>query len=244
MRSLRTLVVCAVVAAPIALGAASTPAGASVGGSVKGVIKNAATGKPIAGVCVNVIEASDNTSVGTSGPSSSTGTWKLAHIEASSDYTAVSVNCSGSNYVGQWYRKQDFQNTATQFSVNGGSTTTGINFSLKEGGNVSGTVTDSTTGDPVQDVLVVALWTTSNSASTYSTCTSASGTYKLKAVPTSGAIIWFDTSADAGACGASTSYDQEYYLNSVSYGSANVVPVQADKTTKHIDQTLAPAVSG
>lgn len=242
MRFFRALAVCAVVAVPISLLAAATPAGATstskTTGTVKGVIKNASTGKPIAGVCVNVVEASDNTTVGTSAASNSSGDWTLKGVPPATDYTAISVNCNGTEYVGQWYDHKNYQNKATEFAVTAGSVTSGINFSLSEGGNISGTVTDSTTSEPVEDVLVVALWTTQDSASTYATCTSTAGTYELTAVPTSGAIVWFDTGADQGACGATTSYDSEYYLNSSTYSSATVVAVKAGKTTKNIDQAL------
>ena len=117
------------------------------------------------------------------------------------------------DYVGEWYKNQDFQPNATQFAVTAGSVTKKINFSLSQGGGVSGTVTDSVTGDPVPNVLVVGLWTTSNQASTFAVCTSATGTYKLQDVPTSGAIVWFDTASSGPACGLATPYDEEYYLN-------------------------------
>ena len=244
MRIFRAMAVFAVIALPISLLAIAAPASASpdqTTGTVKGVITNAATGKPLAGICVNVVEVSDNTTVGTSDPSNSSGHWKLKGVDPASDYTATSVDCQAAGYVSQWYDDQDFQNDATQFAVTAGATTKGINFSLSEGGDISGTVTDSNTGDPIQGVLVVALWTTNDSASTYAVCSKASGKYKLTAVPTSGAIVWFDTGTDA--CGVSTPYSDEYYLNSPTYGSATPVTVTAGKTTKNIDQSLTPSDS-
>jgi len=243
VRKSRALAAVAAVAGVVGFGAVAAPAGASTAattGSVSGVVKNAATGKPVAGVCVNVVQSSDNTTVGTSKPSSKTGAWKLAGVAPATGYTAISTDCtSGTNYVGQWYKNQDFQADATMFAVKAGKVTKKINFSLSEGGYVSGTVTDSSTGDPVQDVLVVALWTTADQASAYSVCTSSTGAYKLSAVPTSGAIVWFDTGTEA--CGASTPYNQEYYLNSATYGSATVVGVKAGKVTRGIDQALTPS---
>ena len=242
MRTSRFLAALAVVAGPIALAAVAAPGEASAAKSttgVSGVIKNAASGKPLAGICVNVIEASDNTTVGTSKPSSSSGAWKLKGIAASSDYTAVTSDCQNEGYVGQWYDDQDFQTNATQFVVNDGTVTKGIDFSLSEGGSVSGTVTDANTSDPVPNVLVVALWTTADQASTFAVCTSAKGKYKLTDVPTSGAIVWFDTGT--AACGTATPYDATYYLNSPTYDSATAVTVKAGKVTKNIDQALTPS---
>jgi hypothetical protein len=247
MRTHRVLAALAVVAGPAALAALASPvdAGASqTTGGASGVVKDAATGKPLSGVCVTIVEASDNTSVGQSKPSNSSGAWTLKGIAPATDYTAVTQDCGAKDYVGEWYKNQDFQPNATQFTVAAGSVTKKINFSLSKGGTVSGTVTDSVTGDPVQNVLVVALWTTADQASTFAECTSATGTYKLQDVPTSGAIVWFDTESSATACGLATPYDEAYYLNSTSYASATVVPVKAQKVTKNINQVLTASSEG
>jgi hypothetical protein len=215
--------------------AQSTPAVTSSGtGNVSGIVTIAATGKPLKKACVNVIEASDNQTVGTSAPSSKTGAWSLSGIPASTDYTATAGSCSGGKYVGQWYDHVDFQSVATQFAVAAGGSTTGINFSLSPAGKITGKVTDSTTKKPVAGILVIALWTTDDSASTFSECTTAGGKYKLEGVPTSGAKIEFL----ANDCGVTSDYGTVFYQNAPDYGSATVVPVTAGKTTKSINQAV------
>jgi hypothetical protein len=97
------------------------------------------------GACVNVIEASDNTTVGTSAPSTNKGRWSLDGIPASTDYTAIARGCNREKYVGQWYDDQNYQSDATRFAVSAGAKKTGIDFSLGEGGNMTGKVTDSAT---------------------------------------------------------------------------------------------------
>jgi Carboxypeptidase regulatory-like domain len=241
MRTSRVLAVAAlaVAAGPVALAAFSAPAGAATTGSVKGAITSG--GEPLAGVCVNVVNASDNNTVGTSSPSNAAGKWKLKNVKPSKKYTAYAVGCTESTqyYLGQWYNAQDFQSDATKFRVRAGHVTKKINFALSEGGGISGIVTDSSTGDPVQNVLVTALWTTQDSASAYSACTSDTGAYTLNGVPTSGAIVFYNP----GGCGSSLPYDQAYYLNSTTYASATVVPVSAGEVTGSIDQALTPSDS-
>jgi hypothetical protein len=217
------------------ISAQSTPAVISSGaGNVSGVVTIAATGKPLKKACVNVIEASDNQTVGTSAPSSKTGAWSLDGIPASTDYTATAGSCTGGKYVGQWYNHVNFQSVANQFAVAAGGTTTGINFSLSPAGKIAGKVTNSVTKKPVQGILVIALWTTDDSASTFSECTSASGKYKLTGVPTSGAKIEFL----ANDCGITSDYGTVFYQNAPDYSSASVVPVVAGKATTNINQAV------
>jgi len=246
MNGYRRLLIAVAGAGLLSLTAATT-AGASTGrastsadpgsgtGNVSGTVTLAGTAKPVKGVCVNVIETSDNTTVGTSTPTTKTGAWSLDGIPASTDYTAVAGNCGGvGKYVGQWYDDENYQSDATQFAVSSGATTTGIDFSLAKGGAVAGKVTDSVTKKPVAGILVIALWTTDDSASTYSACTGAKGTYKLEGVPTSGAKVEFVPNA----CGTTSTYGTVFYLDSPDYASATVVPISAGKTTKDINQTL------
>lgn len=81
---------------------------------------------------------------------------------------------------------------------------------------------------------MIALWTTNDSALTYSQCTSSTGVHKLEAVPTSGAKIEFVPDD----CGISSNYGIVFYKNAPDYGSAKVVPVTAGKTTKNINQKV------
>jgi hypothetical protein len=139
--------------------------------------------------------------------------------------------------VGQWYSNQEFQSEATQFTVAAGKTTTQINFSLTEGGSVAGKVTDSVTKDPVAGILVIAYWTTAPQASTFSECTTSTGSYKLKGVPTSGAKIEFVPND----CGVNSNYGEIWYHNQSSFDSATIVPVTTGATTTGISQRVTEA---
>jgi hypothetical protein len=221
-------------AVPMAGVAVSAPAGADgTTGTVSGTAYLAATGKPMKNVCVNVVEASSNTTVGTSGPSSSKGVWSLAGVPPSSDYTAIASDCKGGDYVPQWYSNQDFQSSATQFAVTAGGTTTGIDFSLTMGGAIAGKVTDAATKKPVAGILVIAYWTTAYQVAG-AACTAANGKYKIPGIDTTGTKVEFVP----GDCGVTSTYSVSWYGGS-DYSSGTYVPITAKKTTGNINQAMS-----
>jgi hypothetical protein len=240
MRRTHLLAVVAAACIPAALiVAGGMPAGASTvaTGSVTGTVVNAATSAALPGICVNVVDAANNQTVGTSPATGKAGVWTLKGIPTSTTYTATAYGCKNPNFVGQWYNKQEFQSEATQFTVAAGQTTTQINFSLTEGGSVAGKVTDSVTKDPVAGILVVAYWTTAQQPSTFAACTPSTGLYKLRGVPTSGAKIEFLPND----CGVSSTYGVIWYHHQSSYSTATVVPVTAGATTTGISQRVTAA---
>jgi hypothetical protein len=237
MRRTHLLAVIAAACTPaVMICAGGMPAGATTitTGNVTGTVVNAATSAALPGICVNVVDAATNKTVGTSLPTGTTGIWRLKGIAPSTTYTATAFGCKNPNFVGQWYSNQEFQSTATQFTVAAGKTTTNINFSLTEGGSVAGKVIDSVTKAPVAGILVIAFWTTAPQPSTFAACTTSTGLYKLKGVPTSGAKIEFLPND----CGVTSNYAGIWYHNQSSYGSATIVPVTAGATTAGIQQRV------
>jgi hypothetical protein len=205
-------------------------------GSVTGTVVNASSSAALSGICVNVIDASDNQTVGTSHATRMSGIWTLTGISPSTTYTAVAGSCKSSNtsYVAQWYDDQQFQSNATDFTVSAGKTTRAIDFSLSEGGAVAGTVTDSATKAPVAGILVIAFYTTAYQVSTYAECTTSNGAYKLSGIPTSGAKVEFLPND----CGVTSNYGDFWYDNQSSYDTATVVPVSAGVLTRRINQAV------
>ena len=226
-------------AAGVVAGAPWAQAAVAGTGTVTGIVDSVSTGAPLSGICVNVVNASTNNTVGTSLATGKKGAWTLAHGPSGTTYTATAFVCKGKkDYVSQWYDQQNFQSTATQFSVTTGAKTRGIDFSLSQGGAVSGKVTNSAK-QPVQGILVIPFWTTNFSASSFATCTSSTGAYKITGVPTSGVKLEFYPNA----CGISSSYATVWYKNESSYDSSAVVPITAGATTVHINQRMETSPS-
>lgn len=215
-------------------GTASAQAVPVTTGTVMGTVTNAAGGAPLDGICVNVVDAASNQTVGTSLPTGSSGVWRLKGVAPSTTYTATAFGCRNSNFVSQWYDGQDYQFQATQFTVTAGRSTTNIDFALDEGGSISGVVTDSSSKAPVAGMLVVAYWTSAQQVSTFAVCTTSTGSYRLKGVPVSGAKVEFLPND----CGTSSGYPDSWYRRQTSYATATVVPVTAGATTTRINQSV------
>lgn len=125
------------------------------GGSISGTITDAANGAPIPGVWVNVTEVTGDY-------------YGYAYTDASGTYTVGGMN-TGSYYAqtgnDAGYVDELYDNipcpfwacnpsSGTPIVVTIGQTTLGIDFALDIGGSVEGTVTDSSSGLPIEDVVV------------------------------------------------------------------------------------------
>jgi hypothetical protein len=155
------------------------------GGAIEGLVTDAASGQPIAGVkacAVNTDEAEP---------------WDCVHTDASGHYKMTVAEAGhfvvefteaphsvfiGGTYYGGSYSKSE----ASVLTVESGSTTTGVNVQLHEGGRITGTVIDALTGLPVEAVEVCArgevpaecVWT--NNRGEYTVSRLASGSYRVE----------------------------------------------------------------
>lgn len=122
------------------------------GGHISGHITDASTGTPIAGICVTIFNDSGE-EVG------------YAYTDSAGDYLAEDGLATGNYYAlaSDYYQylSELWDNiscpnfncdptTGTPISVTMGSTTPGIDFALDRGGSISGTITDSVTGLPIE----------------------------------------------------------------------------------------------
>jgi 5-hydroxyisourate hydrolase-like protein (transthyretin family) len=150
--------------------------GLAVGGGITGTVTDAGTGAPLSGVSVSVYNSSGS-SMGSVSTNTS-GVYTTSGLPAGTYYVRTS------NYLG--FLDELYNNlpcpggrctvtSGTGVGVTAGATTGGINFGLATGGRISGTVTDATTGAPLQNVEV-DIYNSSGSYVTYG-YTDASGVY-------------------------------------------------------------------
>jgi hypothetical protein len=234
MRRLAVLLALSTMTVPVIVGLAAGTGGATAAGSGSATGTIVTTGAtPLAGMCVNVVTASSNVSVGTSATTTANGIWQLSGIPSATPVIAYARDCSGGNYVGAWWVNTPFQSDAKPFTVGSGATRTGINFNLKLGGAVTGKVTDAATKKPVADILVIPFRLDQEAAAAYSACTATNGTYSLHGLPTTGVKVEFL----ANGC-TSTPYVTQWYNNMPDYASATVVHVGKNKTHGRINAQL------
>ncbi len=179
--------VCTVTAGtPITVTVGTTTAGIDFGlaqgGRIGGTVTDAATGLPLANVQVRVHNSS-GTRVGSVSTDSS-GVYMTSSLPLGT-YYARTWNSLG--YVEELYNDilcpggVCTVTAGTPITVTVGTTTTGIDFGLAQGGRIGGTVTDAATGLPLANVQVRV----HNSSGTRvgSVSTDSSGVYMTSSLP-------------------------------------------------------------
>jgi 5-hydroxyisourate hydrolase-like protein (transthyretin family) len=206
---------------------ASLATGATVSGQVTD-----ASGNPVSGASVEVDDYGGNDpsyvypSEVTTG---SNGYWSIDGLPTGT-YEVAFDPPSGSNYAFQYYDNVGGQDPPTPITLTAGSTTPDIDAALTIGGQISGTVTDGTTGKPAAGVYVEAV---DDAGDTYSSATTdANGDYTLMGLSSS-ASYRVDFSPPQGS-----SLATEFYPSGATVQAATPVPVTVGQTTPNIDETL------
>jgi 5-hydroxyisourate hydrolase-like protein (transthyretin family) len=138
-------------------------------------------------------------------------------------------------FVGEYYDDQPDLASATNVIVNTNSTIGGIDADLARSGKITGTVTDSTTGEPLQDVSASAYDSTDTFVA--SGVTNESGVYVLDHdLPTGAYRLRFSAQIFESV----TRYATRYYSDKATLADATPVNVTAPDTTTGIDQALTP----
>ncbi len=210
--------------------------GLAPGGRISGTVTDAGTSLPVANVQVRIYNSSGSQL--TSSNTNSSGFYTTSTGLLSGTYYARTSNSLG--YIDELYNNIPCPGSCTvtsgtPISVTTGTTTTGIDFGLAQGGRITGTVTDAGTGLPLANVSV-QIYNSCNSFVT-SASTNSSGVY------TTGGLL-------SGTFYALTSnslgYVDELYNNtpcpggSCTVSSGTPISVTVGATTAGIDFGLAP----
>jgi hypothetical protein len=145
------------------------------------------------------------------------------------------VRAGAEDHADEYYNEQGLNGeNADPVTVTAGNDASGTDFTLDPGGTVSGTVTDASTGDPLEGIAVETrnnMWA--------GACTDASGNYTLTGLPLD-TDIWIEAeSRDEGWCTGPGSYVSEYWEEVTD--EADATPVQlstGDPDRGGIDFTL------
>jgi 5-hydroxyisourate hydrolase-like protein (transthyretin family) len=142
----------------------------------------------------------------------------------------------GLNFVPQYYENADLLGDAKKVSVTEGTNTPGINAELKEGGKISGTVTDASTHKPVANVYVSAYKTSGGGEEGFEenyAKTNASGEYTIIGLVSGTYKVEFEAEPGTG-----TEYIKQYYNDEPAFASANPVTANQGSTTPGINAAL------
>ncbi len=224
---------------PISVTAGTTRTGIDFGlargGRISGAVTNVSTGTPLANVRVDIAAA--NGSWVAYGVTDSSGSYTTAAGLNPGTYFARTSNQAG--YLDELYNNLPCPNGActvtsgTPISVSAGTTTPGISFGLVQGGRISGVVTDSATGAPIENVRVVI--NVASGAYVTAAFTDSSGAYT---VPSLVAGTYYVTSSNE------LGYVDEMFANvpcpggSCTTSSGTPVTVTAGSTTGGVNLGL------
>jgi hypothetical protein len=155
------------------------------GGTIEGLVTDAASGQPIGGVKACAVNTREDEP------------WDCVHTDASGQYKMTVAEAGNfvvefseaphSIYIGGiYYGGKYSKSEASVLAIAAGSTMTGVDAQLQEGGRITGTVTDALTGQPVEAVEVCArgevpaecAWT--NDRGEYTVSRLDSGSYRVE----------------------------------------------------------------
>jgi len=151
-------------------------------GSITGTVTDISTGLPLSPITVQLFTITGG-SVGNT-PTDASGVYTFSNVAAGSYY--VRTNTSG-QLINQVYNGVvcilcPVQTSGgTLVTVTNGGITGGINFALAPGGRISGTITNSATGLPIQNIGVQL--TTASGVNIGNFNTNASGVYTSAGLP-------------------------------------------------------------
>jgi hypothetical protein len=200
------------------------------GGTVEGHVTNAASDEPIGGVkacAINTNEAEPWVCVHTD----SSGRYRMTVAEAGHFVVEFIVPPHSPYIAHTFYGGTHSKAEASVLTIGPGSTTSGIDVQLNEGGRITGRVTDALTGLPVEAVEVCAreaqaecVWT--NGQGEYTVAQLASGSYPVE--------FGFGYGGSLGE-----TYAPEYYKDLVFQASEPTrVSVSAGTTVTGIDAEM------
>ncbi len=206
-----------------------------LGGIISGTVRSAATGKPLAGICV-----SDE--IGDSGQTTANGSYQIEQLPNEATTVTFSGGCGNQgSYAPQWYSGLDNAATAATVVVRAGHDTPGINAAMLPGGTITGRVT-APAGKGLGGVCVAATPSYAELDFGASAVTAGDGAYSIANLAADDYTINF-----AGGCASYTEgLGQQWYRGQPTQATAGLVSVRAGETVSGIDGsvTAGGSISG
>ena len=198
-------------------------------GSISGTVASAATHEtmPNVSVCAYSSDGGEHSGCASTG---SAGKYTISRLPPG-DYKVEFDPGYESPYVRQYYDGKESWEEADPVSVSLGETTTGIDAELALGGQITGTVTDALSHEPLEGAEACA---STEHASYYGHCayTGEEGHYTIKGLPAGEYEVKFYPPYESG-------YVRQYFDGKESPEEADAVAVSLGETMSGIDAELA-----
>ena len=199
------------------------------GGKISGNVTGAADGNPLEGLPVYALTCATGDYVGR-GESKADGSYVVYGLPTGC--YKVRASTYGTDLIDAYYSNVSNIEDAAEVNVTAEQITSGIDFSLQQGGSIAGTVVDARSGGPIAGVYVAAY---DYEANTYARSgrTGDDGTYSIRQ------LLPGDYAVKISSTGG-TPYQRFYYDQAVSRDAATTVSVDIAQTTPGIDFALEP----
>jgi hypothetical protein len=195
-------------------------------GSISGLITDAGTEQPIENLTVFAYDYSSVEFVRTN-RTLSDGSYSIIGLPPGN--YRVKVGGVGTSYPQKYFDNTHSWNAAASVALEQGQPITGININLCKAGNISGVVTDSSNGQPIEGITICAR-DDSIGFNGCGTQTQSDGSYQFTNLPAGEfKVSGYDPE---------NSYARKYYNGSYSPDSATSVVVISNQTTANINMAL------
>jgi hypothetical protein len=205
-------------------------------------VTDASSHAPVAGIRVVAIttnfallgeEESEYEHVVGDATTGAAGEYKVPELRPGTYYVEfLTPPASTLNYVPQLYGDTLQLAAATKVTVVAEKTTPEIDAALSPGAEISGTVTNASTGAPVDEAVACALTTNTSGELQAVACvqSAANGVYTLRGLPTGSYKLGF----------FGKGFEVQYYKDKTSEAEAESISVTAPELASGIDEAMTP----
>ncbi len=201
---------------------------ATSGGRISGVVRDPA-GHGLSGVCIEAVSVStDAASFVHTGKS---GRYETTPLPAGTYFVAFYADCGNTgNWIAQAYDNASLA-SPTAVHVRRGKTTSGIDATLRLGGEISGTVTNAH-GAKLSGICVEPAGSSKNYAALFVSAMSQRGTYHLRGLPAGPYKINYIP------CDASPVYASVWWPHAATEQAARTIRLKQRQVLGHVDEVI------
>ncbi len=159
--------------------------------TITGTVTSYMSGAEVNGIVVTAYEAKPPNDVVESTETKSFGSYELGGLSKGEYVVGFAANLeSGLNFAPQFYKESARFGEATLIDLTEGENREDVNAKLREGGSVSGTITDAATHQPLAGILVYAI-ATGNGEPVAVAISGAGGSYLLPGMGSVSVVVAF-----------------------------------------------------
>lgn len=200
----------------------------ALAGSISGLVTNSLA-QPISGMDLDIFDALTGVRLRQGATTALDGTYSLPQLTAG-QYFLRCDPAPGQNYGLQYYSGKLVLATADPITVTAGLGTANINFSLADGGGISGQITANPSGDPIPGMDIDVFQAGTLIMMDQDATTDVNGNYSLDGLPAGTYLVRADPSAPQFF-----GYDETYYGQVALIEAATPVVVGSGVMVPNID---------